>query len=449
MSSALTRVTRTEGFRLSAIFAGVFALSVTVMGVAVWLITTQALRDQVAQYARADVAAIQDAYRSEGIGEAKEVVRQIMVAPGASDYFLLQQDGKVLAGNLPVMPARTGVIALPGSGPDHDILGFGAVIARGLYTFSGSDLARVHATQRRIVITLLWLLAGGMVLATAGGALVSRSFLTRTDAMARACRAIMDGDMRARIPVRGSGDELDRLASTINEMLDRIAALMDNLHQVTSDIAHDLRTPVTLLRNRLERVQSEARSTDDYREALQGAIAKSDEILAQFAALLRIAQIEGGARRAAFAPVALAALLHHMRDIFGAVAEESGHRLDLGLVEDVTIRGDRQLLVQLFSNLIENALLHTPSGTQITLSVATRDGQAIARVEDNGPGVPREEHAKLFQRLYRREASRTRPGYGLGLSLVAAVAELHGAKVAIVDRAAPGLCVELRFPLEA
>src|SRR3569833_1909841 len=343
MSSALTRVIRTEGFRLSAIFAGVFALSVTVMGIAVWLITTQALRDQVAQYARADVVAIQDAYRSEGLGEAKEVEHQNMVAPGASDFFLLQRDGKVLAGNLPVMPSRTGIIALPGTGPDHDILGFGAVIGPGLYAFSGSDLARVHATQRRIVITLLWLLAGGMVLATAGGALVSRSFLTRTDALARACRAIMDGDMRARIPVRGSGDELDRLASTINEMLDRIAALMGNLHQVTSGIAHDLRTPVTLLRNRRERVQSEARSTDDYREALQGAIAKSDEILAQFAALLRIAQIEGGARRAAFADVAMSPLLNHMREIFGAVAEESGHRLDIGQMEDATIRGDRQL----------------------------------------------------------------------------------------------------------
>lgn len=447
MFFALTRVIRTEGFRLSAIFAGVFALSVTVMGVAVWLITTQALRDQVAQYARADVVAIQDAYRSEGIGEAKEVVRQIMVAPGASDFFLLQRDGKVLAGNLPVMPPRIGVVALPGSGPDHDILGFGAVIGPGLYAFSGSDLARVHATQQRIIITLMWLLAGGMVLATVGGALVSRSFLTRTDAMARACRAIMDGDMRARIPVRGSGDELDRLAATINEMLDRIAALMGNLHQVTSDIAHDLRTPVTLLRNQLERAHIDARSTDDYREALQGAIAKSDEILAQFAALLRIAQIEGGARRAAFAPVALAPLLNHMREIFGAVAEESGHRLDVGELEDATIRGDRQLLVQLFSNLIENALLHTPPGTQITLSLTVRDGHAIARVDDTGPGVPREEHAKLFQRLYRREASRTRPGYGLGLSLVAAIAELHGAKVGIAERCEPGLCIELHFPL--
>jgi len=447
MSFVLTRVTRTEGFRLSAIFAGIFALSVTVMGVAVWLITTQALRDQVAQYARADVAAIQDAYRSEGLGEAREVVRQIMVAPGASDFFLLQRDGRVLAGNLPVMPLRTGIIALPGLGPDHDILGFGAVVGPGLYAFSGSDLARVHATQRRIVVTLLWLLAGGMVLATVGGALVSRSFLTRTDAMARACRAIMDGDMRARIPVRGSGDELDRLAATINEMLDRIVALMGNLHQVTSDIAHDLRTPVTLLRNRLERAHAEARSADDYRNALQGAIAKSDEILAQFAALLRIAQIEGGARRAAFAPVELAPLLNHMRDIFGAVAEESGHRLDVGEMKSATIRGDRQLLGQLFSNLIENALLHTPSGTQITLSLTMSDGLAVTRVEDTGPGVPRDEHAKLFQRLYRREASRTRPGYGLGLSLVAAIAELHGAKVGIVERDAPGLCVELSFPL--
>lgn len=449
MSSVLTRLVRTEGFRLSAIFAAVFAVAVIVMGIAVSLITSQALRDQVVQYARADIAAIQDAYRSEGVSESKEVVQQIMTQPGASDFFLLQQNGKVVAGNLPAMTPHIGTLALPGREAGHDILGVGAMIAPGLYAYSGSDLNHLHDTQRRIIGTLVWLLAGGVILAIAAGALVSRSFLNRTDAMARACGAIMDGDMRARIPVRGSGDELDRLAVTINGMLDRIVALMENLRQVTSDIAHDLRTPVTLLRNKLERAQADAASTQDYREALQAAIVKSDEILAQFAALLRIAQIEGGARRAGFAPVALDRLLTHMRELFGAVAEESGHSLEIDQLDAITIRGDRELLVQLISNLIENAILHTPHGTQITLSLQNMGGHAVARVRDNGPGVPHEEHAKLFQRLYRREASRARPGYGLGLSLVAAIAELHGAKVRIAEQVSPGLCVELLFPLNA
>ncbi|MFO1248635.1 MAG: ATP-binding protein [Alphaproteobacteria bacterium] len=445
MSFAPTRLSRSEGFRLSAIFAGVFVLCVSAMAVAVSLITTQALRDQVVQYARADVAAIQGAYQKEGLNEALEVTQQIMAAPGGSDFFLLQKNGDRLEGNLPVMSAHPGITTL--SSPDREILGVGAEIAPGLYAFSGGDLSRVQATRRRIFITLCWLLGVGVILAIAGGALVSRTFLTRTDIMARACRAIMDGDIRARIPVRGSGDELDRLATVVNQMLDRIAALMDNLRQVTSDIAHDLRTPVTLLRTRLERAKREARTNGEYQDALQGAIDRSDEILQQFAALLRIAQIEGGARRAGFTRLPLGPLLVHMAELFGAVAEESGHQLETGALAEAVIRGDRELLVQLLSNLVENAIIHTPSGTRITLSLEVADGQAIVRVHDNGPGVPREEHDKLFRRLYRCEASRTRPGYGLGLSLVAAVAELHGARAQITERGGTGLCIEVVFPL--
>jgi signal transduction histidine kinase len=445
MFFARIRLFHTEGFRLSAIYAGAFALSVLAMGAVVLVITDQAFRDQVVQYSRSDLAAIQDGYRSEGIKEAREVINQQMAAPGASDFFVLQKNGVVLAGNLPALPPKTGVVTLPGSGPSHDILGVGTLLAPGVYAFSGSDLYRVHAAQQHILVALLWLFSAGIVLAVLGGAFVSRSFLRRTDAMTRACRTIMNGDMKMRIPVRGSGDELDRLADAINAMLDRIAGLMENLRQVTNDIAHDLRTPVGHLRNRLERARSESVTAGDYAAAMEAAIAKSDEILALFNALLRIAQLEGGARRAAFAPISLADLLSHLRDLFGAVAEEAGHYLAIRIETPATIRGDRQLLIQLFSNLIENAILHTPPGTHITLSLVRDGGQAVVLVSDDGPGVPRDEYDKLFQRLYRREASRTRPGYGLGLSLVAALTELHGADVQIVEQFGPGLCVRVAF----
>jgi len=247
--------------------------------------------------------------------------------------------------------------------------------------------------------------------------------------------------------VRGTQDELDRLAATINEMLGRIVALMENLRQVTNDVAHDLRTPVTHLRHRLERARSECSTQEEYARALEASITKSDEILALFAALLRIAQVEGGARRTSFAPVALAPLLRHMRELFGAVAEEAGDRLDINIRSGATIRGDRELLVQLFSNLIENAILHTPAGTQILLSLSSIGNRAVFTISDNGPGVPREEHQKIFQRLYRREASRSRPGYGLGLSLVMAIAELHGAHTNIPERDSTGFSMEVSFPL--
>lgn len=435
-----TRFLHTEAFRLSAIYAAIFAASMLVLGGMMLLIAQRAFHDQIVQFSQADIAAIQNGYDNEGLHEAREVVQQSMAAPGVSDFLLLQQDGHKIAGNLPAMAPRVGVFTLTSDG--REILGVGQLLAPGIYAWSGSDLARARVARQQMMQTMAWLFAAALLLAAAGGALVSRSFLRKSDAMARACRAIMDGDLRARIPVRGTQDELDRLAGTINEMLDRIAALMENLRQVTNDIAHDLRTPVSHLRQGLER----ARETPaDLAQALETAIHKTDEILALFAALLGIAQIEGGARRAAFTGVELAALLLHMREIFAPVAEAADHALVVEIAQEVEVRGDRALLIQLLSNLIENAILHTPAGTHIILSLGPIDGRAAITVADDGPGVPAGEHAKLFQRLYRREASRTHPGYGLGLSTAQAIAELHGAEIGVVPGTA-GFAIRIRFP---
>jgi signal transduction histidine kinase len=437
---------RTEGFRLSALYAGLFAISTVILGVFVLLITDQALRDQIAEFSASDIAAVRNGYANEGVHEAREVVSQLMAGPVSSDFYLLQQNGKAIGGNMQAMPARTGTVEIAASAAtgNREVLGVGAFLAPGLYIFSGSDTARLHAVQAHILHVMLGLFAAALLLAAGGGLLVSWSFLRRTDAMAKACRDIMDGDLTLRIPVRGTRDQLDQLAEAINEMLGRISALMENLSQVSNDIAHDLRTPVTHLRHRLERARAENRTPQDYAASLEAAIAKADEILGLFAALLRIAQIEGGARRAAFAPLDLNALLEQLRELFDPVAEEAGHSLHLAAAPGIAIRGDRQLLTQLFSNLIENAVVHTPRGTRITLSLASAGGRAIARVSDDGPGVPREEHERLFRRLYRREASRSQPGYGLGLSLAAAIAELHNAAIRIVN--GPGLIVEVSFP---
>jgi len=442
------RFLRTEGFRLSALYAGVFSLSILALGAFVLVITDQALRDQIVQFSSSDIAAVRNGYSVEGVAEAREVVHQLMAGPVSSDFYLLQQDGKAIAGNMPPMAARTGTVdiaASPATG-NRDVLGVGAFLAPGLYIFTGSGTARLHQVQTHILHVMLGLFAAAMFMAVAGGTLVSWSFLRRTDAMARACRAIMDGDLSLRLPVRGTKDQLDRLAEAINEMLARITQLMDNLAQVSNDIAHDLRTPVTHLRHRLERARADCRTPEEHAAALETAIAKADEILGLFAALLRIAQIEGGERRAAFTNVDLAALLEQMREMFDPVAEEADHTLRLAASPSLVVRGDRQLLTQLFSNLIENAIVHTPAGTHITLSLHTVQGQAVAAVSDDGPGVPVEEHQRLFRRLYRREASRTQPGHGLGLSLAAAIAELHNARIQIVPERV-GMTVQVSFPL--
>ncbi len=447
MSCVRARFLHTEAFRLSAIYAAIFCVSVLAMGVVVLAIARDALEDQILQSSRTDIAAIARGYASDETDEAREVAQQLMGAPGASDFLLLQKNGKRIAGNLPRMAAQTGIVRLPAGGGHGDILGTGQWIAPGLYAFSGNGLEAMQGAISRILHTLSWLFAASLLLAGLGGLLVSRTFLHKSEAMAKACRAIMDGDMRARIPVRGTQDELDRLAATINEMLDRIAALMENLRQVTNDIAHDLRTPVSQLRQRLELARDGA--AGDGQAALDAALARTDDILALFAALLRIAQIEGGARRAAFTTLELAPLLEQMREIFEAVAEGSGHRLHIAISPAPAIRGDRALLVQLLTNLTENAILHTPRGTSITLALGMEQDRATVQVSDDGPGVPAAEQAKLFRRLYRREASRTTPGYGLGLAMVEAIATLHGANVQASHAAEGGLAIVIGFPREA
>jgi len=443
------RAFHTEGFRIAAIFVAIFALSAAALTVVTLLIVNEEFQDQIVQFANADVAAVKDGYRMNGLAEAKEVIGQRMTAPGGSDFLLLERGRTRLAGNLQPMPPRTGIVTLPypTTRPGHAILGTGTFLAPDLYVFSGSDLYRARLARSRILVTLLWVFAGAVVLALLCGMVVSRGFLRRTDVIVKTCRAIMAGNLATRIPLRGTQDELDRLSETINAMLDRIAALMNNLGQVTNDIAHDLRTPVTHLRHRLERARERAVTTEDYDQALEAAIAASDDILALFAALLRIAQIEGGARRAAFAPLELAGLLKHLRELFGPVAEDAGHHLTFALEEPLNISGDRELLTQLFSNLIENAIIHTPPRTRVAVTLWREGDDAVAQVSDDGPGVPAEEHQKLFQRFYRHEASRTRPGYGLGLALAAAIAELHGARVKIETNTPHGLAVALFLPL--
>lgn len=439
------RYFRTEGFRLSAIYALAFALSTLAFGAAVLLINRQALRDQIIQSSHTDLTAMRRAYDRDGIGEVHEVIGQLKGASVGSELLLLQSNGHWIAGNLPPMPPRFGIVELPSNGQHAAVLGVGTNLAPHLYAFSGSELTHVRQVQSKIQQTLLWAFLIALLFAGIGGILVSRSFLGRTDAMARACRAIMDGDFKARLPVRGARDELDRLASTVNEMLDRITVLMENLGQVTNDIAHDLRTPVAHLRQRLESGRRDSSDPAKSEAAFDTAIEKTDEILTMFAALLRIVQIEGGSRRAAFAHLRIATVLEQLRDIFAPVAEAENHTLILEASGDAEINGDRALVVQLFSNLIENAILHTPDRTHIWLRVVRPgSGKVAVVIADDGPGVPREEQAKLFRRLYRREASRTKPGYGLGLSVVAAIAELHGAEIEI-DPVAHGLSVRITF----
>jgi signal transduction histidine kinase len=445
-----TRFLHTESFRLAALHAAFLFLSMMILGALVYVMTDGAFQDQVLQFCDHDLAAIANGYSTEGIHEAKEIIGQRMASPGGLDFFLLEDAaGRRITGNLPQMEMRAGIIRLPNpnhvegdEAEEHEILGRGAFLAQGLFVFVGRDLYFANTTKERIFHTLLWMIAATLILSVAGGMILSRNFLGRMDAIAKTCRAIIAGNFSDRVPTRGTRDEFDRLAGAINEMLDRIADLVVNLRQVSNDIAHDLRTPLTLLRHRLEQARVDARTPEDYSRAVDDAIAVSDRLLAIFSALLRIAQVESGMRRSAFAPIELRGLLQDLADIYRPVSEDSGHPFVVELDVPVTVQGDRELLLQLFANLIENAINHTPSGTQITLALSQT--RYVASVSDTGPGVSPESMPDLFKRFFRLEGSRSTPGHGLGLALVAAIAELHSADVTVRDNS-PGLRVEIAF----
>jgi signal transduction histidine kinase len=280
------------------------------------------------------------------------------------------------------------------------------------------------------------------LLAVLGGTYLGGSFLRRIDTISRTSRAIMEGDLSARIPARGTNDEIDQLVANLNAMLDRIQQLMDGLRQVSSDIAHDLRTPLGHLRHRLEDARDHARTTEEYEAATQAAIADADALLETFSALLRIAQIEAGAQRSAFAQVDLSAVFRSVGETYLAVAEDSHRKLELQIDDGVRLTGDRQMLTQMVVNLVENALNHTPENTTVWLKLHKAARGFEAEVADDGPGIPESERDKVFDRFYRLDRSRTTAGSGLGLALVRAIARLHGLSIRLEDRA-PGLAVRL------
>ncbi len=448
----LTRLFRTESFRLTAIFATLILGAMLVLIALVYTISHQAFRDQLQSAIVHDLDSVEAGYRSEGISEAKEVVHQRLFGTHGTDYLLLETtSGLKLAGNLPPMTAVPGEYRIPIPHPptgedrgDHEIIGQGRLLSPSLYVFAGRDLVVGISAEESMLHAFGWVLAATLVMALAGGIVLSNSFLGRMDAITKTCRAIMAGDLSNRIPERGTRDEFDQLVRTLNAMLDRISALMENVQQISSDIAHDLRTPLTRLRHRLESAHSDDSTIEDYRQAVEQAIAESETMLATFSALLRIGQIESGAAGITLVPVDLSRLLVELTEIYRPATEDSGHSLKVDIQPGVIVSGDKTMLTQVFANLIENAVTHSPPGRPIDVRLTETAGSVVASVRDRGPGIPATEHERVFRRFYRLERSRSTPGSGLGLSLAAAIVKYHGAKIALIDND-PGLRVEIAF----
>lgn len=450
--------------KLAAVYTAVFAVAVVVLGVVSVSATRTALKRELDSRIQAEALALAQEDLTEGLAGVVQAVHERDRTPGALSYGLQGPGGEPLAGRLATVSAPAGWSTLSiderrvgdrdhdgrdddddGLDEDHDRFRVLSVpLQAGRRLLVAEDLERIAILDGLVLHAFGWTFLGVVVIGAGVGFALSRDVERRFGEMSAAAQAIIDGDMGRRIPLKGTGDDLDAVAATLNRMLDRIGALMESLRQVSSDVAHDLRTPLTRLRQKLETGLHTAAEAERI-AIIEAALEDIDGILEIFTALLRIAQIEGGARRAGFRLVDLGAVAAGVVEAFAPSAEDGGRQLTLKSRGPAPILGDRELLTQMLANLVENGLTHTPPGSRIDVSVVANQDGALLHVRDDGPGVPEDARSGLFDRFVRLERSRSTPGSGLGLALVAAVARLHGAEVELQD-AAPGLCVQVRFP---
>ncbi len=463
--TALTKLFRTTTFRLSLTYLALFSVAAIVAIAYIYWNTTVLLSRQLNQTIDAELKGLAEQYRAGGLDQLVRIVAERSRTPGNSLYLVADKDGKQLAGNLsavsPQLWDSLGPVEFfysrPAPGGVERRLAFANVfrLPGGSRLIVGRDIEDRRELSRLIRSTMLWGLGVMALVGIGGGYWVSRRLLARIDNLSATTRTIMAGDLSGRLPVSGSGDELDRLSQSLNSMLSRIEQLMAGLREVSDNIAHDLKTPLNRLRNRVEEALREPYDENVYRETLERTIEEADGLIKTFNALLSIARLEAGAAGDNRDRLDLSALVSDVAELYEPVAEERGITLKAQAEGPIAVRGDRQLLGQAITNLIDNALKYGAPQAQggngwapeVDIRAEVHDGTAEIIVADRGPGVPESERERVLGRFVRLEESRSEPGSGLGLSLVAAVARLHGGALRLEDNE-PGLRVVLSLPLE-
>jgi signal transduction histidine kinase len=433
---------KTSAFRLTLLFSLLLVGSVLLLfGFVYWqtiFLLSQRFDEQMASEAR-EIARTPP--------EAQALALDNLIASDPHQDWrggLFEKDGTLLSGNIGAIPqiivpdgkSRDIPRGTPGFGrrAGRDLRGLGLTLPDGRLLVIAHRADEVHEVRETLLSALTAGLAGSLALALLGGVVMSFASLRRIEAMHRAIAAIMRGDLARRLPVAGSGDDFDKLADMVNAMLAEIERLIGDIKSAGDNIAHDLRTPLTRLRTRLEGALRRGGSGEEQRAAMEDAIADTDQILATFRALLRISEVEAGARRAGFTQVDLVKLAQSAAEFFEPLAVESGLVFSADIAPAAAVRGDPDLLFEAVANLLDNAVKFTPPGGRVTLTLG-EDGEIA--VADTGPGLPDGFKNALFQRFTRGDRARHLPGNGLGLSLVAAVAQLHGFSLAF-DESHPG-----------
>ena len=450
------RLLRTHAFRLAALYFLVFVVSV--LGVLLFVYWTSAdfVERQTEATLDAEITGLAEQYAQRGLSG----LIQIVAARSAGDrgdgmlYLVTDPGGRPLAGNIAAWPAgvptHAGRLSFTTAArvkervETHPAQGASFIIPGGYRMLVGRDVSDATAFRNRVKTTLLWAGLVALGVGLMGGTAMSRNLLRRVEQVNRTSERVMAGNLSDRVPLDGTSDEFDQLAANLNRMLDQIERLMTAMREVTDDVAHDLKTPLSRLRVRLELALLGPADGSGQTEAIRSAIDEADRLLATFNALLSIAELESGMRRDESEVLDLAEVARSAAELYEPVAEEKGFVLSLATEPGVRIRGSRHLLSQALANLLDNAIKYAGAG-EIQIRVLRGDSRAAVEVTDRGQGIPKADQGTVFDRFVRLERSRSTPGNGLGLSLVRAVARRHQGTVELADNR-PGLRVRLEFP---
>ncbi len=455
---------RSTAVRLSALYILLFALCAGFLVIYVTALSERLLDQQTRDSLQQEVHEIQGAYDRGGVNSLLKLMERRMRQPGANLYVIAGPNGQFLAGN--VSAVQPGILDKEGwtdfpftysryletrDDRPHQALANVFELDNGLRILVGRDLGEPTKfrilVRKALMVALAIMGAGALVIWFA----IGRNALKRIDRMSAASKKIMAGDLAQRLPVSGSGDEFDRLSQSLNEMLERIEKLNEGLKQVSDNIAHDLKTPLTRLRNKA----SDALSDDDQdrrKAALEGIIGESDQLIRTFNALLMISRVEAGSIAAELSDLDLSAIAADSAELYEPVAEEAGYVLASDIEPHIAVHGNRELIGQAIFNLLDNAIKYAgDDGSEIKVGLKAVNGELHLSIADQGPGIPPERRADAIKRFVRLDESRSKPGTGLGLSLVSAVMSLHGGRMALSETNAanaekPGLTVTMVFP---
>jgi signal transduction histidine kinase len=452
----LAKTLTSSTFKLALIAIGTFGVIVSAIFSYVYVSTTNYVRSRSDRAIMAEYIDLRNVYEQSGREALIGLIRQRMSDKALTGHIYILSDSSpaVLAANLGQWPPT----AMPLSGwtefraPQVSAEGTARPLVRGMInTFAsgdrllvGRDISDLDSFTGQIKAAVISGVSLIFVLAGVASVLVTRRTVARIEQINATSRAIMASGLDKRIPLRGTNDEWDRVAENLNLMLERIETLMGEVKQVSDNLAHDLRTPLTRMRGRLEKAYHGQRLDEDAQVLIGDTIADLDAVLRIFTSITRIAQIETQVRTGAFRTVNLVEIAHEVVELYDAAAEQSGSCLTMTGNGEVLVIGDRDLIFDAIANLVDNAIKHGHAGGKVVVASETVNGSPVVSITDDGPGIPADQHEQVFKRFYRLEQSRYTPGNGLGLSLVSAVARLHGARIEMLDNS-PGLQFKLWF----